>query len=62
MMAKPKKAVVVRTPHTGWTSSVVCPHCNAELIGHGINSNVLRISCWQCKKPIDLIHGSKEEQ
>lgn len=34
--------------------SVTCPHCHATMRG-GISDDVVRMSCWNCDNPIDLI-------
>ena len=60
-MKRPKKAEVQYEPVTNYILSVTCPHCRTTLRGIG-NSSTLRMNCWQCKNPIDLIQSEKRKE
>lgn len=54
-MKKCKKANVITHEYVGKHYEVQCPHCKLHMKYGNIQEGVLRISCWGCKNPIELV-------
>jgi len=49
-MKRPKRAKLQKKEEVHTICSIVCPHCNTELVGFAIYCK--RILCWACDNEI----------
>lgn len=54
-MAKSKKGYPIASTYTDSHYEMKCPHCNLIMKYGNITKGNLRIECWTCKKPIDIV-------